>query len=156
MLREADTVFTVNKSPDPSELRKFGWSMLAGFGVIGIVLWLSLWWKGQADSPVSWSGGGAQVTAVCLWALGVLLWGVAVLTRSPARVVYVAWMSAAMAIGTVMSTILLTILFIALLPIFSLIVRIGDPLRRRSSSKETYWEDYRPHEATIERMRRPF
>ena len=156
LLGKADKVFKVNKSPDRNELLKFGWSMLAGFGVIGMVLWVSLWWKGQSDSPVSWSGGGAQVTAVCLWALGVLLWALSMLTRSPARVVYVAWMSAAMTIGRVMSTVLLTVLFIALLPIFSLVVRIGDPLRRRSSSKDTYWEDYKPHEATMERMRRPF
>lgn len=149
-------MFTVNKSPDKNELRKFGWSMLAGFGVIGTVLWVSLWWKGQSDSLVSWSGGAVGVTALCLWALGVLLWAVSMLTRSPARVVYVAWMSAAMTLGMVMSTVLLTVLFIALLPVFSVIVRIGDPLRRRPSSKETYWEDYRPHEATMERMRRPF
>jgi len=59
-------------------------------------------------------------------------------------------------IGTIMTTIMLTILFIVLLPLFSLIVRLGDPLRKKITSGPTYWEDYKPHEASIERMKRPF
>ncbi len=160
LLGEADKVFTVNKNPDKSDLRKFGWAMLVGFGVIGVVLWaapwLKAWWTGESPPPPVWSGSGAQVAAACLWAVGMSMWAVSMLTRSPARAVYVAWMSAAMIIGTVVSTVLLTVLFVGLLPVFSLVVRIGDPLRKRLSAKETYWEDYRPYEATMERMRRPF
>lgn len=153
-------MFTVNKNPDKSDLRNFGWAMLIGFGVLGAVVWtapwLNAWRTGEPSPPLAWSGSGTQVTAVCLWAVGLSLWAVSMLTRSPARVVYIVWMSAAMALGTVMSTVLLTVLFIGLLPVFSVVVRIGDPLRKRPSAKETYWEDYRPYEATMERMRRPF
>jgi hypothetical protein len=44
---------------------------------------------------------------------------------------------------------------VAFLPLFSLIVRFGDPLRKKLGGA-TYWEPYRPHEPTLERMRRPF
>ncbi len=153
-------MFTVNKCPDKSELRKFGWAMLVGFGVLGVVVWafpsFNAWRTGEPLPPLAWSSSGAQVTALCLWAVGFSMWAVSMLTRSLARAVYVAWMSGAMILGTIASTVLLTVLFVCLLPVFSLVVRIGDPLRKRISTRETYWEDYRPYESTMERMRRPF
>ncbi|MEK7710827.1 MAG: hypothetical protein AAB341_02930, partial [Planctomycetota bacterium] len=64
-------------------------------------------------------------------------------------------MTATAPVGIVMSTILLTMLFMLILPVFSLIVRMGDPLRKKLGGA-TYWEDYKAHEPTLERMRRPF
>ncbi len=149
-------MFAVNKNPTVKDLRKFGLAMLTGFGVIGALLWISVQLKAEGAELLAWSGAGLQITAVCLWAVGVGLFALSLLSLTVAKPVYVAWMTAAMAIGTVMSTILLTVLFVLLLPPFSLIVRMGDPLRKKLKPGDTYWEDCKPHEATLERMRRPF
>ena len=149
-------MFTVNKNPTTGDLYKFGWSMMIGFGVIGVLLWLAPWWRGGESGSLSWSGAAPQITAVCLWGLGVLLWALSRTTRRIARPVYVAWMSAVVPLGIVVSTIMLTVLFVLLLPVFALVVRFGDPLRRKLRGGGTYWEDYRPHEATLERTARPF
>jgi len=70
--------------------------------------------------------------------------------------VYVGWMSAAFAIGAVMTVVLMTVLFIVLLPLFSL-TRLADPLRMKlKPAGESYWEDHKHHESTLERTARPF
>ncbi len=149
-------VFTVNKNPTPGDLHKFGWAMLLGFAVIGLILWIAPWVKTQDAARLSWAGTGTQVLALALWALGAALWAASFAPPAVARPVYVAWMSAVVPIGVAMSTIMLTLLFILLLPVFSLIVRVGDPLRKKLGAQDSYWEDYRPYEPTLERMKRPF
>lgn len=149
-------MFEVNRHPSPRELRTFGRAMLIGFGVIGVVIWLLAWRKGLMPGLVSWTGAGAQLVAVALWLLGAGLFGLMSLAPEPARPVYVAWMTVANAMGIVMSTALLTVLFVVLLPWFSLVVRFGDPLRKRLKSEGSYWEDYKPRQPTIDRLRRPF
>ncbi len=65
-------------------------------------------------------------------------------------------MSLAVPLGIVMSTIALSILFFVLLPVFSLIVRRSDPLRKKITRSGTYWEDYKHYEPTLDRMQRQF
>lgn len=149
-------MFTVNKNPTIAEVRKFGWVMLIGFGVIAAVLWLWPWFESRNLAAVSWVASTRQIIAICLLAVGLLLWGLSQWATQIARAVYVAWMSITMPVGIVMSTVLLTLLFLILLPAFSLIVRMGDPLRKRFRAEGTYWEDHKPHEATLDRMARPF
>jgi hypothetical protein len=148
-------MFTVNKSPSVGELRTFGWAMLGGFGAIGLFLWVMAWRKQGGDGLLGWSGAGAQVVALCLWALGAGLCALSLLWPRSARPVYVAWMRATVPIGMVMSTILLTVVFVLMLPLFALIVRMGDPLRKKLGGT-TYWEDYKPYPHTPDRMRRLF
>jgi hypothetical protein len=144
-------VFSINRHPARSELRKFGLTVLIGLGIIGGLLW---WRLGPADDgQVGLTGG--RVAAIVLWIVGVLV-GLASLTAPRlGRYVYVGWMTGAAAIGLVVTPVLFTVLFIVVLPVFSLI-RLGDPLRLRKSNRETYWEDPKPHEPTLERMMRPF
>jgi len=149
-------VFEVNKNPSTKDLHSFGWAMLAGFGVIGLILWLIPWLATWDTAGLAWAGTGRQVLAVVLWVLGVALLLISRTSAQIARPVYVAWMSAVLPIGIAVSTILLTLLFVLLLPIFSVIVRLGDPLRKNLSAEESYWEDYRHYEPTLERMKRPF
>ncbi|MFQ5496223.1 MAG: hypothetical protein ACE5EX_12685 [Phycisphaerae bacterium] len=149
-------IFTVNRNPSRAELRKFGAAMLIGFGIIGAILFFLPWIRTRDVVTLGWTGTGSQVTAVALQALGVALCLLACFLPSVARPVYVVWMTVGLALGTVMSTILLTVLFVLLLPLFSLIVRRGDPLRRKRGSAESYWEDYKPHEPTLQRTGRPF
>ena len=67
-------------------------------------------------------------------------------------------MSVTVPIGIAVSTVLLTVLYFVLLPVFSVIVRFGDPLRKKLSrgGAESYWEDHKPYEVTLDRMERLF
>ena len=75
--------------------------------------------------------------------------------RPSHRTRYVGWMSLVVPIGIFMTTIGMTLIFVIVLPVFSLI-RFSDPLRKKLHHGETYWEDPRPYEPTLERMTRPF
>lgn len=146
----------IKSDPSPHILRSFGRTMLIGFGAIGAIIWLLAWRKGLIPGLVSWSGSGAQIAAVLLWTIGVGLFVLSRFAPGPARHVYVIWMTVANAVGFVMSTILLTLMFLLILPLFSVIVRRSDPLRKRLINDGTCWEDYKHHEPTLERMRRLF
>ena len=149
-------MFVVNKNPDRAELNKFSWAMLIGFGVLGAAVWALPWIKGGGAGALAWSGARGQIGALCLWAAGLML---LVLSRGPeslAKPIYVGWMSVATWIGLIVSTVLLTVLFFVLLPVFSLVVRAGDPLRKKLTAGGTYWEDCKPHDHTLEELRRLF
>lgn len=146
----------VNKNPSRGELRTFGYVMLFGFWLIGALLFFGPWLKTRDVLALGWTASSLQITAVALQGLGVILCVLGLTAPSLAKPVYVVWMTAAMAMGLVMTTILLTVLFVVLLPVFSLVVRLGDPMRKRLNGTDTYWEDFQPHEATLERMRRLF
>ncbi len=147
-------MFTVNKNPSVSDLRKFGWAMLFGLGVIGAILWVVAW-RRYGGGSFGWSGAAGQHIAVGLFVLGVGLCVIGTAAPSLARPVYIAWMSVTVPIGLVLSSVLLTVVFVFVLPLFSLVVRLGDPLRKKPGGK-TYWEDYKLYEHTLERMRRLF
>jgi hypothetical protein len=149
-------VFTINRNPSPADLRKFGWAMLGGFGGLGALLWVIHWWRVSGGGPFEWSGDGLQVTVLCLWALGLVLCVLSLLSPTLAKPVYVAWMTVTVPVGIVVSTVFLTLLFFIVLPLFSIVVRAGDPLRRRLTRGDTYWEDHKPYEPTLERMNRLF
>ena len=147
-------MFTVNKNPSISDLRKFGWAMLIGFGVIGVILWVVAW-RRYGGGSFGWSGAAGQHVAVGLFVLGVGLCVIGIAAPSIARPVYFVWMTVTIPIGMAMSTVLLSVLFVFLLPMFSVIVRVGDPLRKKLGGR-TYWENYKPYVHTLERMRRLF
>jgi hypothetical protein len=148
----------VNQNPTIQELRRFGWVTLGGFAVLGVLFWYlavkpeGAWWP----AAWGWEGAGKQVAALVLWGLGLAMLLVCLSSPAAARRVYVGWMTGAMYLGTVVSAIMLSILFVVLLPVFSLI-RFADPLRLKFKPPgESYWEDHRHHESTLERTIRPF
>ncbi len=148
-------MFTVNKNATEREIRKFAWAMLIGFGVIAIILWAGT--ARRRDVAIwQWTASAGQCVALGLALLGLLIWATALLSPKIGRSTYVAWMTVTVPLGVAMSFVLLTVLFFVLLPPFSFIVRLSDPLRRKLTKDRTYWEDYRPHEPTLERMARPF
>lgn len=126
--------------------------MVLGFGIIGLVLW----YVGPEPNGWSWTGIVGQKVAVAAWVLGLVLLLISFGPQSIGRPVYVVWMTAATYIGTVMTFVLLSVLFLVLLPVFSLI-RLKDPLRMKLlRAGESYWEDHEHHESTLERTIRPF
>lgn len=149
-------MFTVNKNPSQSDLRKFGVVMFIGFFVIGAIMFFGPYIKTRDIAVLGWTGSGAQYGAIALQAVGIGIWILSYTAPKAARRVYIVWMTGGGAIGMVMTTILLTVLFFLLLPVFSVVVRTGDPLRKKLTSGGTYWEKYKRHEASIERMKRPF
>ena len=142
----------VNRNPSSRDLHKFGGAMLLGFGVIGLLLW----YFGPEPNGWGWAAAAPQKLAVAAWILGAVLLLISCGPQALARPVYVGWMTVAMYLGTVVTLVLLSVMFIVLLPIFSLI-RLADPLRLRLlGSGASYWEDHRHHESTLERTIRPF
>ncbi len=144
----------VEKNPTPSELRKFGATILIGLGIIGALLWW-LAVPAEPDAPLSLG----RIIALCVWCLGAITGALGFLAPGAARFVYIAWMTFAMALGAVMTPVLFTVVFVVVLPVFSLI-RFRDPLRKKLEPSEnpsgSYWEEYTPHEATLDRSSRLF
>lgn len=143
----------VNRNPDRRTIRQFGWSMILGFGVLAMALWFlrvppSLRWH--------WAGQSTQIVCAVLAGVGLMIGVMAFLWPTAGRWFYVAWMSATRLMGIAVFFIGLSIAFLIVLPVFSLIIRRMDPLRRRLHPDRTYWEDATPIEHTLERMRRPF
>jgi hypothetical protein len=144
-------VFKVNKNPSARDVRIFAIGLLIGFPAFAMVLLcLARTRTGMAQSSPFTFG-----MAMGLCAVGVVGGMLAFLSPALGRKLYIAWMTLTLPIGIVMSTVLLSLIYFALLAPFSVIVRRKDPLRKKLGGP-TYWEDYKPHEPTIERMRRPF
>jgi hypothetical protein len=151
-------MLSVNRNPSLSELRSFAIVMLCACVGLGMILWYSAikpegaWWP---ESGIGFVGSGRQIAAVIVGGIGVAVASACAMSYRAGRALYVAWMSLAMVLGTCMTTILLSAVFVAILPVFTLI-RLKDPLRLRLKNSGSYWENYEPHEATIERTMRPF
>jgi hypothetical protein len=132
--------------------------MLCGFGVIGALLWYKAvkppggWWP---EAGWGWNGAGLQSITIVLFAVGVWIALACFVSYAIGRLLYVVWMTGAMYLGMAATTVLLSVLFVILLPLFSLI-RLADPLRLKHKSSGSYWEDPTQHEATLERTRRQF
>ena len=129
----------VKRNPSSRELRAFGIAMLGGFAVIG--------------GLIAWRLGVNPAAIVC-WTLGPALF-LCSFWKPIGQPIYYVWMTGAMYLGMVVTTILLSLLYLLFVPVFSLI-RLKDPLRYKLKPTGSYWEDHKPHEATIERMKRPF
>jgi hypothetical protein len=133
----------VVRDPTREELRRFGVTMLCALGVVGGLLW----WL----APL---GGLGRSAAIVVWVVGacvaVLSWAAPGLGRPLHR----GWMTVAAWLSAVMMAVLLTVLFIALLPFFTFI-RLGDPLRKRAEH-ESYWEPHARDAPSLDRVLRPF
>ena len=143
---------TVDHNPSASTLRRFGFTILFGLGLIGGLLWYRggselSWWQ--------WSGSPLQVVAAVFWIVGPTVLIVCLTAPAAGRLIYIGWMTGGVVVGTIMTPVGMTLLFVFLLPVFSLI-RFKDPLRRKLGTAASYWEDPAPHEASLERMRRMF
>ncbi|MBI5367316.1 MAG: hypothetical protein HZA54_09785 [Planctomycetes bacterium] len=141
--------------PPPGEVRRFGLTLLGGFGLLGALLWYLGSPAGAGADPV-WCGRGRQVAACLAWGCGTAALFVCLVAPARGRRLQRAWMAAGTAVGEVMTRVLLTFLYFVLLPPFALL-RWWDPLRLRlEPSRPSYWEDISSPESTLERARRPF
>lgn len=141
-------MFTVNKTPTVKDIRWFAAGMIIGLPLLAALIYAL---RARTSNPTSFLSLLLFIVAV----LGILMGVTAILSPTWGRKLYIAWMRLTLPIGLAMSTVLLSLMYFLVLPIFSLIVRRRDPLRRKLGG-QTYWEDYRTHQPNLERMRRPF
>jgi saxitoxin biosynthesis operon SxtJ-like protein len=119
----------INKNPSPKELRQFGWTLVIGFALLGG----AFFWKAK------WHA------AYGLWGIGVTLGILAILLPPVAKPLYKLWMGWAWIMGTVVSRVILALLFFGVLTPVALFFRVlkRDALRlKRDPAAGTYWHDH--------------
>lgn len=133
-------MLTVNFSPVPSELRKFGFVCFVVFSILGAFIF---WRKGVWGIPL---GEASVPSAAFLWGVGVLSAVFSLFSPIANRPLYVGLVVVTYPIGWTVSHVVLLFLFYGLITPVGLVCRLlrRDPLRRRFRPEaETYWERYR-------------
>jgi hypothetical protein len=118
--------------PDAKKLRQFSAIWLAGFGLMGA----AAAWKTGA-----WTG----TTPLVLWAIAAGIGFLGLAAPKAVRPVYLAWTAAGLVIGTVISYLLLAVIYFGLFTPLALVFRLmgRDALRRRWDARaQTYWMPY--------------
>jgi hypothetical protein len=121
----------INWKPGPAELRKFGWAMLIGFGLIGLILqfWL--------HRPLGARG---------CWIFGAVAGLLGLTGTKVALPVYWAWMGIAFVLGNVMGRVVLALFYFGMITPMGWVMRLGgrDKLTLRRGAHATYWRDCPP------------
>jgi hypothetical protein len=112
-------------NPATKDLRQFGWVILIGFGLIGGLLW----WRGK-HTAADW-----------VWMVSALVSILALTVPALAKPFYWVWMGFGFVMGTIMSRVVLTLIFYGLFTPIALWFKLTgrDVLRRRRPSGESYW-----------------
>jgi len=119
----------INRNPTPKDLRLFGVTILTGFGLIGGLFY----WRGKHQAA-DW-----------MWVLSSAVFVVSLLSLWLTKWLYLAWMGIGYAIGSVVSRIVLTIIFIFVVTPVGLLFKImrRDALKiRRNAEVKSYWTDH--------------
>ncbi len=125
----------INWKPGPRELRSFGWSMLIGFGVLGLLFLLpppGAWWRSD------------PTLALVLWGFGALSGGLSLGGSKAALPFYFLWMGIAWLCGNTVSRLLLVFLYYGIVTPIGVVLRLAgrDSLSlRRPSGRASYWRD---------------
>jgi hypothetical protein len=132
----------INWNPNPTELRKFGVTMLVGFALIGVVLQFAF---------------GKEIPAYVCYTLAALL-GILGLSGTIAGLwAYRAWMGVAFVMGNIISRVLLALIYFGMFWPMGAIRRMlgADPLTLKKPNSTTFWTDA-PPPTTRERAERQF
>ncbi len=119
----------INWQPSNTDIRKFGKTVLIGFLIIGALFF----WRGRRPVAEIMVGVSA-VVAVLSYAVPAL-----------AKPFYFVWMGFGFVMGSIMSRVILAIIFYAIISPVALVFRLigRDELKRKkTSSATTYWEDH--------------
>lgn len=119
-------------------MRVFGIVMLVGFGGLGTLAFLA---HRRSDSA-SW-----LAVAAALWTVAGVLFLWSLVSPRTLPPVYRGWMRFGQAIGAVMSTLLLGLIYFAVVTPVGLLMRLTgtDPLDRRPRpGPGSYWKDHAP------------
>ena len=120
----------IDWNPDNRKLKQFGWSALAGFGLIGLLLARML---GCHDGHTTWTW------PAIIWALAILCPILGYALPGALRVVYTIMMAITLPIGFVISTALLILLYFVMFTPLAIWFRIlkRDELKRQIEPEST-------------------
>lgn len=120
----------INWKPTNQDLRKFGLTLIIGFGLIGALVG----WK------KSWEA------AYWMWAVSAGVGLLAIVTPPLSKPFYWVWMGVAFVMGTVVSTVILTLIFYLIFTPVGILMRLlgRDPLKLKKTSFTggTYWQKH--------------
>jgi len=119
----------INWRPDASALRKFGMTMLIGFGVIGLIF------QFYYHKPV---------TAMACCAFGGFAGALGLTGTKLALPLYLTWMAVGFVMGNIISRLVLMIVFYGLITPMGLCMRLigRDRLAlKRDVQKKSYWRN---------------
>lgn len=110
------SVVQIDWNPDAAGYRRFGRSVFVGFTLIGLFLWWT--WGSPAHLP---------------WFIGIpaAVWALAWFAPRAARPLYVGWMAVAFVMGTIVSTVLLAVIYWVVFGLVALAFRLGGRDRLR-------------------------
>ena len=116
----------------PQDVRKFAWTM----GIAFVLLWAVLAYV------LPWAFDAKVRDVSLLWQIGVALAAVGTVVPIVLKPLFYAWMTLALALGWVMTRVLLTIFFFLVLTPVGLVFRLigRDALTRKlDRDRTTYW-----------------
>ncbi len=141
------------KDPTQSELHRFGLIVFTGMTAVAVYLWIT---GSNTQAGWLWAGTSRQIASIFVSAVGILVLFLSMISPGVGKVIYKTWITGATVLGTCLTFLVLTLMYFLVLPVFSLI-RFSDPLQLKLlGNDETYWEDHRHHESTLERSQRLF
>ena len=119
-----------------------------------------VWWNANSymTTPTDWVWKWESQSWVTVFLiLSALFLVPAAFVPTALKPLYGPWMKIGFFLGVIMTTVLMTILYCIVVPIFSLI-RLKDPLRMKliKDRSASYWEPHKMAEATVERFSKPF
>ena len=120
----------INWKPSSKEIRQFGTVILIGFGIIGSIFFF------QGKKPV----------ALWLWGITGFIFILSYAFPSLAKPFYWLWMGLGFLIGSVMSRLILLIIFFFVLTPVALVFKLmgRDALNRRKHESSSYWVEHPP------------
>lgn len=130
----------INWRPEAGELRKFGWAMIAGFGLIGLLVYLN---SAHSSGWRDWSVG---ILPLVLWITGGVAGSLGLSGTRVALPVYWAWMGIAFVMGNIISRLLLVLFYYGMITPMGFCMRLAgrNKLTLRRAQVESYWQDVPP------------
>jgi hypothetical protein len=118
----------INWHPSRQEITQFGRVILVGFGLIGLLFFLR---------------HKATVAGV-MWGVAAFVWLLSITLPQLAKGFYWIWMGFGFVMGSIMSVVVMTVIFFGILTPVAILFKLlkRDALRRRPQSGESYWIDH--------------
>ncbi|NIR51219.1 hypothetical protein GWO43_21650 [candidate division KSB1 bacterium] len=133
-----------NLKSDKKTLRKFGFTIAAALGVIGLLVFFV---------------GSHSQRAFWLWGAGALFLVFGELLPASLKYIHIVWMGLAFVLGWIVSRLILSVLFYLVITPIGLIMRLfgKDPLDREiDRDAVTYWKKRESQEIKPERYEKLF
>lgn len=120
----------INWKPSSKDMRLFGLVLIAGFGILGFLFYRA----------------GRVTPAYAIWSTSGAIGLLALLAPRLAQPFYVIWMAVGFAVGSVVSRVVLLLIFFGVLTpvafLFRLKGRDALRLKKEPAPTATYWQDH--------------